>query len=435
MSINTTNISLETFKTITSSDGTFSTWADIIERARAALPVNEEIFGTPFKSMKEVTGDNIVLENTTTKFVEYLRDDLSKNNKLELDKMVMFLYEDYMSPFEYSIRDQKSAKDWASIISEAINQMFISKQDVSNALAADEIVKVALALGNFTIVENASEILIGADGTLEEKAFKTVGIQMRRLLNKYRTKRTKFAKGIDINRLKWVNSYDFSLNLLGSLTAGSASDKAFEATQNKNTLQMFLGTPFTQSMYLGTDFDMGEFTPDAGAQNGNIQNEGSFTGNLTKPYQLKNVFSISWLPESLLYYGHNFTQTDVPKTNSRTERVISFMWRAQVAILPIFAGFNHIFLDSLPNYKSYVKRNGDVVPAYNLSNFDDYKRFKLELRKSQPMLYNTLIDENGITGNGVKDSGTWSTFISDNTLEWAGKNFVRDKKTGVLRRK
>jgi len=52
--------------------------------------------------MEEVTGDNIVFSNVTTKFVEYFRDDLSDNNKLELDKMVMFLYNDFMTSYDYN---------------------------------------------------------------------------------------------------------------------------------------------------------------------------------------------------------------------------------------------------------------------------------------------------------------------------------------------
>lgn len=423
-----TNITLETFKTITASDGSYSTWTDIINAARTALPINNEILGAPFKSMEEVVGDNITFENTSTKFVEYFRDDLDNNNLLELDKMVMFLNQDFRTSIEYSIMDQKSAKDWASILSDAINQMFITKNDISNALTVDEIQKVALALGNFTIVKNADEMILDANGNLDEKAFKTLGIQLRRMLNKYRTKRTKYSKGIDPERLKWVNSYDFSLNLLGSLTAGSNSPQAYEDTKSKNTIQNFLGTTFTQSLYLGSDFDMQEFVPKTGTNNGQKQNEGSHTGNLVKPFQAKHIFSLAWLPESLLYYGHNFNVSERPKTNSLTKNVLGFLWRGQVAILPILADFNHIFVTKLPTFKSYTKVDGTVVEALDLSNFENYKKFKQQLRAEQPMLYNTIIDANGITSNGVKDDATWKAKIQENTLKWVGDKTTKEKK-------
>ena len=45
--------------------------------------------------------------------------------------------------------------------------MFLTKQDISNALAVDEIQKIALALGNFTIIPNADKLLKKADGTID----------------------------------------------------------------------------------------------------------------------------------------------------------------------------------------------------------------------------------------------------------------------------
>ena len=55
-----TNVTFEAFKSITDSKGQFTTWTDIINKAREVLPINNEILGAPFKSMEEVTGDNIV---------------------------------------------------------------------------------------------------------------------------------------------------------------------------------------------------------------------------------------------------------------------------------------------------------------------------------------------------------------------------------------
>ena len=440
-----TNVTFEAFKSITDSKGQFTTWTDIINKAREVLPINNEILGAPFKSMEEVTGDNIVFSNVTTKFVEYFRDDLSDNNKLELDKMVMFLYNDFMTSYDYNWIDQKSTYEWSSIIADQISQMFLTKQDISNALAVDEIQKIALALGNFTIIPNADKLMKKADGTIDYSIAKTIGLFQQRIINQYRTKRTKYAKGIDPNEFSWVNSYDFSLNLLASLTAGySASNDAYRDIQAKNTQQDFLGKKYTESIYLGNDLPMGEFkttinnTGSVGgfpASGPHTANAGIHTGNLVKPFELKHIFSLFWLPRSLAYYGHNFQVSDRPSTNSRSKSVITFSWRSQVAIIPIFADFNHIFLTKMPVFSSYVKRDGTVEPAYNLNKWSateavsdptpgaqGYKEFVLKIRKEQPMLYNTLIsdgqnNQKPLTSAGIKDAGTLSAYITKNTFD------------------
>lgn len=439
-----TNVTFETFKSITDSKGQFTTWTDIINKAREVLPINNEILGAPFKSMEEVTGDNIVFSNVTTKFVEYFRDDLSDNNKLELDKMVMFLYNDFMTSYDYNWIDQKSTYEWSSIIADQISQMFLTKQDISNALAVDEIQKIALALGNFTIIPNADKLMKKADGTIDYSVAKTIGLFQQRIINQYRTKRTKYAKGIDPNEFSWVNSYDFSLNLLASLTAGySASNDAYRDIQSKNTQQDFLGKKYTESIYLGNDLPMGEFqsaikeTNGGFTQNNSPQtiNAGIHTGNLVKPFELKHIFSLFWLPRSLAYYGHNFQVSDRPSTNSRSKSVITFSWRSQVAIIPIFADFNHIFITEMPKFSSYVKRDGTVEPAYDLGKYDTndnshgaqqsgqkgYKEFVLKIRQEQPMLYNTLIaaddnsGQNPLTSSGIKNQQTLTKYITDHT--------------------
>ena len=430
MTPQTTNVSFEVFKSITDSKGQFTTWTDIINKAREVLPINNEILGAPFKSMEEVVGDNIVFSNTTTKFVEYFRDDLSDNNKLELDKMVMYLYNDFMTSYEYNWIDQKSTYEWSSIIADQVSQMFLTKQDISNALAVDEIQKIALALGNFTIIPNADKLFKKADGTIDYSTAKTIGLFQQRIINKYRTKRTKYAKGIDPKEFSWVNSYDFSLNLLSSLTAGySASNDAYKDVQVKNTQQDFLGKKYTESIYLGNDFEMSEFSI---TTNGNTtkHNAGIHTGNLVKPFELKNVFSLFWLPRSLAYYGHNFVVSDRPSVNSRSKSVITFSWRSQVAIIPIFADFNHIFLTAMPSFKSYTKRDGSVEPAYDLSKFNEqssgiangaqgYKEFVLKIRNEQPMLYNTLISSTGLTSANITDDTSLSAYILKNTYNLA----------------
>ena len=437
-----TNVTFETFKSITDSKGQFTTWTDIINKAREVLPINNEILGAPFKSMEEVTGDNIVFSNVTTKFVEYFRDDLSDNNKLELDKMVMFLYNDFMTSYDYNWIDQKSTYEWSSIIADQISQMFLTKQDISNALAVDEIQKIALALGNFTIIPNADKLMKKQDGTIDYSVAKTIGLFQQRIINKYRTKRTKYAKGIDPSEFSWVNSYDFSLNLLASLTAGySASNDAYRDIQAKNTQQDFLGKKYTESIYLGNDLPMAEFVGPDKTQSApyptKTYNAGIHTGNLVKPFELKHVFSLFWLPRSLAYYGHNFQVSDRPSMNSRSKSVITFSWRSQVAIIPIFADFNHIFITEMPKFASYVKRDGTVEPAYDLSKWDNtqtnnqpsqgaqgYKEFVLKIRKEQPMLYNTLIgDGNGntaLTSAGIKDATTLTNYINSHTHNLIG---------------
>ena len=440
-----TNVTFETFKSITDSKGQFTTWTDIINKAREVLPINNEILGAPFKSMEEVTGDNIVFSNVTTKFVEYFRDDLSDNNKLELDKMVMFLYNDFMTSYDYNWIDQKSTYEWSSIIADQISQMFLTKQDISNALAVDEIQKIALALGNFTIIPNADKLMKKTDGTIDYSVAKTIGLFQQRIINQYRTKRTKYAKGIDPNEFSWVNSYDFSLNLLASLTAGySASNDAYRDIQAKNTQQDFLGKKYTESIYLGNDLPMGEFTTtiknNAGQVGGfpndnqpHTVNSGIHTGNLVKPFELKHIFSLFWLPRSLAYYGHNFQVSDRPSTNSRSKSVITFSWRSQVAIIPIFADFNHIFITEMPKFSSYVKRDGTVEPAYNLNKWDQtaagsdpsagakgYKEFVLKIRSEQPMLYNTLISDTGITNANITDQNSLDAYIKKHKYDLIG---------------
>ena len=440
MTPQSTNVTFETFKSITDSKGQFTTWTDIINKAREVLPINNEILGAPFKSMEEVTGDNIVFSNVTTKFVEYFRDDLSDNNKLELDKMVMFLYNDFMTSYDYNWIDQKSTYEWSSIIADQISQMFLTKQDISNALAVDEIQKIALALGNFTIIPNADKLMKKQDGTIDYSVAKTIGLFQQRIINKYRTKRTKYAKGIDPNEFSWVNSYDFSLNLLASLTAGySASNDAYRDIQAKNTQQDFLGKKYTESIYLGNDLPMAEFQrPKPSPQSGyDTFNAGIHTGNLVKPFELKHVFSLFWLPRSLAYYGHNFQVSDRPSMNSRSKSVITFSWRSQVAIIPIFADFNHIFLTAVPKFSSYTKRDGSVEPAYDLNKWDEndntgthnspgtkgYKEFVLKIRSEQPMLYNTLIAEGDpsnqkpLTSAGIKDTNSLQQYITNNTFD------------------
>ena len=114
--------------------------------------------------------------------------------------------------------------------------------------------------------------------------------------------------------------------------------------------------------------------------------------------------------------------------------MITFSWRSQVAIIPIFADFNHIFITEMPKFSSYVKRDGSVEPAYNLNKWSateavsdptpgaqGYKEFVLKIRKEQPMLYNTLISEwqnqKPLTNNGIKDQTTLDNYINSHKYD------------------
>ena len=88
----------------------------------------------------------------------------------------------------------------------------------------------------------------------------------------------------------------------------------------------------------------------------------------------------------------------------------------------------------MPKFSSYVKRDGTVEPAYDLSKWDQteaanqpsqgakgYKEFVLKIRQEQPMLYNTLIaaddnsGQNALTNNGIKDQNTLGKYITAHT--------------------
>ena len=87
----------------------------------------------------------------------------------------------------------------------------------------------------------------------------------------------------------------------------------------------------------------------------------------------------------------------------------------------------------MPTFSSYVKRDGSVEPAYDLSKWSSteagnqpstgaqgYKEFVLKIRSEQPMLYNTLISEgNGqtaLTSAGIKDANSLAQYITDHTF-------------------
>ena len=81
----------------------------------------------------------------------------------------------------------------------------------------------------------------------------------------------------------------------------------------------------------------------------------------------------------------------------------------------------------MPKFSSYVKRDGTVEPAYNLSIYDKtdpqangaqgYKEFVLKIRKEQPMLYNTLRSDQGITNANITDKNSLTQYITKNTFD------------------
>ena len=419
-----TSVDFELFRSITNSNGDFATWADINHFGLLPLPINTEILGAPFKSLTSITGDNIEFSNITYKYVEWFRSELSGNNKLELNKMVMHLYRDFMAPFEWDYRDRHSAVEWARILAESIEKMMITRQDLNNMMALDEIYKIALCLGNYTIVANANSIIEDAQtGRPDFEAHKIIAIKIIDIQNQKKRIRDKFTRGIDINRYRWVNSPEFANRLLIAQTAGFiGSDTAYLEAKHKNASFKFFGNDFTRSFYLSHDVQMNEFEEIAQGGQVTIHNQGSYTGNLIKPFQFKELFSLGWLPESLQYYGHLFPTREVPKVDNRNEVVLTYAWRAQVAILPIYAKFNHVFITALPNFIAYKTRDGQNTQAFNLNNYNDFVAFKKSVRAEQPMLYSFLIDENGITSDGLNSDAQYAKYIQDRTLVWAGTN-------------
>lgn len=423
----TTPITFETFKEITRSDGTFNTYTDIINAAMTALPVNEELLGVHFNSMREVTGDNIVFKNTEYKTIEWLRKDLADNNSLTLNKMTMFLYNDFMTALDYGIKDKKSTVEWAAIVADTISKMFITKRDVSNMLVIDEMFKVALAAGEFTIINNGWDEVTDANGEPWYNAYKQLAANIARFKFKKQRMRTKFVKGLDTDRYRFTLAKEFSLNLLTGLTAGyQGSEGAYKDIQYRDQTLTFFGTEFNSSIYFHDVIDMNEWKKITGPGQVTVQNPGSHTGNLIKPFNFENILGFAWLPESIKYYGHNFEQTDVPHVDNRTDKVLSFMWRGQVAIHPLYAKLNHVFIDKMPVFKSYETKTGQQVRQYDLNQFADYLQFRKDLRASQPELYNWIINADGTVSNDELQvaGGNWNAYLNKRKMKWLGANWV-----------
>lgn len=420
----TTKVSFETFKTISDSSGQFTTYADLIKLATLRLPINDEFLGASFKSITEVVGSNVELSNITNKYLEYFRSELTGNNKLEYDKMTMHIYNAYMAPFEYSSYDEKSALDWASLVAQSINKMFEVKQDIANAIALDEIQKITLGLGEFHVIKNGDKSIMTPDGSINFDAYKQLAISMIEIQNDKMKLRTKFARGINKNRWSWLNSPNFGVKLLAGQTAGySGSNLAYLDLKNLDHATQIFGLEFRQSRYLGDYIPMQEFTPSSGTQSGQKQNTGIFTGNLVEMFDFRHLLSIGWIPDSLLYLGNQLRTTERPQTNTRLDTVLTFTWKAQAAIIPLLAHFNHAFISTVPSFASYTKVDGTTVAAMNLTQFEDWKKYNKKTLAQQPALYNHLFNSDGVPYHlvtKVTDQSSWTNYITASTIVWPG---------------
>ena len=87
----------------------------------------------------------------------------------------------------------------------------------------------------------------------------------------------------------------------------------------------------------------------------------------------------------------------------------------------------------MPKFSSYVKRDGSVEPAYNLNKWSateaasdpsagakGYKEFVLKIRSEQPMLYNTLISDQGVTNANITNADTLNKYIQSHTYNLIG---------------
>ena len=429
--MNSTQITLTAFQTITDSNGQYDTWTDIIGKASKALTINSEILGSVLKKPKEVIGGNYEFSNIETKDISYFNDDISaSNNNMVQDKMMMNIYTEYMTSIEYSSLDMHSAQDWSNILSDSIAQMFHTKSDMENALSIDTIYKVALAQGNFLIIPNADkDIYIKGTFDIDTGAYLSLATQLIRFIKDVRAKRTKFAKGIQKSQLEWVISEQFSLRMLSAKTYGfGASDKAYGDMESKDEVGKILDHKFRTTMYLERDVEMTEFT--AG---GVIQNAGMGTGNRLKPFMFSKIIGMLWFIDSLQVFQNTIPFSDRNIPGSRTKDALSWMWRQDYAVLPVYSSANTVMLSSLPTEPAYKTELNLDVPAKDYSKWADFKALRIALYAKQPSMYSKLWNIDG-TNDLIKDQATLDAVIAKNTLKWAGTNLVITKE-GLLSRK
>lgn len=407
----TTQISLESFKTITDTDGTFTTWTDIVNEGKQSLPVNYEIIEGSIKGYTEITGGNIIFDNIETKNVAEFRDDLERNNVLTQDKIIMYIRDEFMIPFEYSILDRKSAVDWGNIISASFTQAFLSKRDFENALSIDALYKYCLASGNFIIVPNANTTQTDAEGNIDDKAYKSVAVQMRKIFNKASRTRTPFSKGFTQKMVRWLVGQDFSLDMMNAQTAyWTGSEKAYTEFKEQDRVYKMLNIEYKTSLYLQDEFQMAEFKK----SDGTIMNEGSGTGNWIRPMDFTELVATYYYPEAIALYKNTIGETVVPKMNSRTYKVWTQLWRQGAAMKPIYQNMNKIFISKLPRFVDYTDFNGNSVDEIDTNTLDGMNKLRENLKNEQPDLYQAF--------SKPLEQSEFDAWKTTNIIKWKGGN-------------
>lgn len=391
INLKTTPINFATFKSITDTNGAFDTWTDIITKNLDILPVNEQILGAVLKSTDEVTGDNIVFQNTENKNIYYFNDDITKdNNKPTVNKMVMMLYTDYMLPFETDSIDKRSAYEWSQYISQEIASLYQAKNDIQNLTVIDEINKVNIALGQVKIFEGCDGDAPLTNGEPNFKVFKNMGLKLAKIRTMQQFKRTKFSKGFNSTEMDALISPQLSINLLSGLTSDTSAPNAYTDTKSKFKINNFYGYDYKTTMYLGQDVGMSEFTD----TNGTKQNEGAGTGNMLKYYNMEDLHGLLVFRRSIAFYGHQMGERTLPKTGSRLKDVTTFIYRMDAAVKPVFANANLSIFSKVPKFKSYVKQDGTTVPEMDLSTPAGMNLLRNNLLAQQPQLYKHLWNAN-----------------------------------------
>lgn len=392
----TTLISLETFKTITNSNGLFKTWTDIINEAKDTLPVNNQILGTVLKSYQDVMGDNVVFQNEENKNVYVYNDDLLKdNNLLTQDKWTMVLYSDYMLPLLYNGIDRKSAQDWSEILGNAMSNLFVAKQDLTNNTIIEEVNALNIALGQVKIIEGCDgDAPINAEGNWDYSSYKQLAASITKFKLAEMRKRSKFAKGYNKNEVNFLISEQLAVNLLLGKTYNTAAAPAYEDFEKSFQPHEILGQIYNATMYLGTNTFMSEHTPTTGANANQVQNLGDMTGNLVRPFAFGDLHGLMVFMRSIAFYGHSYGSSTQDYPGSRMKKVWTYSWRMNGAVKPVYARFNYSFYSKIPTFPSYTRTNGEVVPARDLSLVADYNSFVNEVYLRQPMLYSAWFDGN-----------------------------------------
>lgn len=409
----TTQVSLQTFLTITATDGTYSTWAEILELARTTLPVNPKILNAVIKDFKNVTGGTVVFKNGQKKNVQVFRDSLDRNNVMSEDKHTMFIKNYFMLPFEYSSLDIHSASEWSEMLADDLAQMFISKKDILNNLALNEIFKVAIATGSVKIIKKLGTDMLQTPTTGDVKfAYLQIGQYLANTFKKQTKLRTKFSTGTSERSYKWLLSNEASANLLAGKSYGTASDKAYADLTNKNEVNELFGSIYETNINLQTRFGMSEFetikegvsipanTPYLNETSTAITTTlkqvvyaGQGTGNLLYPMNFENLIGLMFYIDSLEVAGNEITADYTqPAVNSRTNSVISNIWRYQAAIKPIFSKFNIAILNDIPKREAYLDfETGDFVPGEDYSKIEDFTKLVNRLKQEQPDIYGKIL--------------------------------------------